>query len=94
MENRLSREAARARQHWRMSWVAAATTLAIICRLVQLQRGGSKGKRGSENREKKRSVGRQRGGRRGWEEGDLLGQQYHPDVSHGTYCQQTSNITH
>lgn len=25
---------------------------------------------------------------------DVLGQQQHPDVSHRTRCQQTSNITH
>lgn len=64
MENRLSREAARARQHWRMSWVAAATTSAIICRLVQLQREeAAKGNAGVRTGKRKgASVGIAEGG--------------------------------
>lgn len=91
MENRLSREAAQARRHSRMSRVAVAMIWAIICRLAKVQTEAAK-ESGSEKG--KRKECRHCGGRQGWEEGDMLGQQYHPDVSHRTYCQQTSNITH
>lgn len=43
----------------------------------------------TEAEREREAEGREKG-----REGGVLGQQYHPDVSHRTRCQQPSNITH
>lgn len=47
-----------------------------------------------KQREALEDRGRGEGKEGGGEYRDVLGQQYHPDVSHRTHCQQPSNITH
>lgn len=46
------------------------------------------------NKRWRKRAGRTQGERRDGKHQDVLGQQYHPNMSHGAQCQQPSNIIH